>query len=240
MQLTNSWFQNYAHSWQAWAYAVMNSATPPTAEPKVAAAKSGLVPIVELSRANQPEILTHLLSLDPHDRYLRFGFQANDEQIARYVSGLNFDRDDIYGIFDRGLKLLAVAHLAFAQGVGNDACAEFGVSVLPKVRGRGYGGRLFDRSAQHARNQGVSMLFIHALSENTPMLSIARKAGAKVERAGSESEAYLTLPPANLDSRMSEMVENRVADFDYNLKVQAKRFWDTLAALQKIRSALVV
>jgi len=78
-------------------------------------------------------------------------------------------------------------------------------------------------------------LFIHALSENTPMLRIARNAGATVERDGSEAEAYLKLAPANLDSRMAEIVENRMAEMDYSLKLQAKQFWDTLASLQNLR-----
>jgi len=193
------------------------------------------VPIVELSSDNRSAILAHLLHLDADDRYLRFGYMANDEQVTRYVNGLDFERDDVYGIYDRGLKLVAVAHLAFAEGQNHDSCAEFGVSVLNEARGRGYGGWLFERAAQHARNQGVSMLFIHALSENTPMLRIARNAGATVERDGSEAEAYLKLPPANLDSRMAEIVENRMAEMDYSLKLQAKQFWDTLASLQNLR-----
>jgi len=55
----------------------------------------------------------------------------------------------------------------------------------------------------HARNEGVSMVFIHALTENTAMLKIARKAGATVQRDGSESEAYLEIPPASFDTRSS-------------------------------------
>ncbi len=54
-------------------------------------------------------------------------------------------------------------------------------------RGKGYGSRLFERAVVHARNEGVSLLFIHALSENTAMLKIARNAGAVLERAGSET-----------------------------------------------------
>ncbi|MDP3311269.1 MAG: GNAT family N-acetyltransferase, partial [Polaromonas sp.] len=102
-------------------------------------------------------------------------------------------------------------------------------------RGRGYGARLFDRAVIHARNEGVSMMFIHALSENTAMLNIARKAGAVIERDGSESEAYLKLPPADLDSRMTEMVEEQIAQTDYRLKVQARQFWSILAMVQEVR-----
>ena len=79
------------------------------------------------------------------------------------------------------------------------------------------------------------MMFVHALSENTAMLNIARKAGATIERDGSESEAYLLLPVADIDSRMTEMVEERIAQTDYRLKVQAKQFWSFLCMLQEVR-----
>ena len=58
----------------------------------------------------------------------------------------------------------------------------------------------------HARNRGVVTLFIHALSENTAMLKIARDAGATVERDGPEAEAWLTLPPDSLASHLDEFL----------------------------------
>jgi RimJ/RimL family protein N-acetyltransferase len=128
-----------------------------------------------------------------------------------------------------------MAHLAFAEQADHKSCAEFGVSVLKKARGRGYGSRLFERAVIHARNEGVDLMFIHALTENTAMLKIARNAGAKLERAGSETDAYLRLPPATLDSRMSEMVEEQVAQTDYRLKAQARSFREFLASVQDIR-----
>ena len=67
------------------------------------------------------------------------------------------------------------------------------------------------------------------------MLKIARNAGARVERDGSESEAYLRLTPASLDSRVTEMIEEQIAQTDYRLKSQAKSFWSFLADLQEIR-----
>src|SRR6476620_10512063 len=137
-----------------------------------------LVPIRSLGPAHRARIATHLLALDADDRYLRFGYTATDEQIGRYVEDLDFDRDDIFGIYNRKLELIAMAHLAFSRDPNANRCAEFGVSVLAKGRGRGYGSRLFERAVMHARNEGVDLLFIHALSENTVMLKIARHAGA--------------------------------------------------------------
>lgn len=195
----------------------------------------GLVPIRTLGPAHLPQITRHLMALSPSDRYLRFGYAANDSQIERYVAGLNFKRDEIFGIYNRRLELIAMAHLAFTVDPELTSCAEFGVSVLQPARARGYGGRLFDRAVKHARNQGVRMLFIHALSENTAMLKIARAGGASVERDGSESEAYLKLPPADIDSHMTELLEERMAQTDYRLKVQAHQFWSALALMQEVR-----
>jgi RimJ/RimL family protein N-acetyltransferase len=194
-----------------------------------------VVPIRSMGPGHRERIGLHLLALDPHDRYLRFGYAANDEQILRYVDQLNFDRDELFGIFNRKLDLIAMAHLAFSIDPKSASCAEFGVSVGKTARGRGYGGRLFERAVMHARNEGVSMLFIHALSENTAMLKIARRAGAIIERDGSESEAHLRLPPADFDSRVTELVNQQVALTDYHFKAQARHFWGVLAALQHMR-----
>src|SRR5450830_293482 len=194
-----------------------------------------LVPIRSLGANHRERIAHHLMALDLHDRYLRFGFTANDEQIQRYADSLNFDRDEIFGIYNRRLELLAMAHLAFAADDKLSACAEFGVSVLKSARGRGYGSRLFDRAAMHARNEGVTRMFIHALSENTAMLKIARNAGATVERDGSESEAHLHLLPATLDTRLSELVDEQVAQTDYRIKAQVKQFRDVLVGVQALR-----
>ena len=196
-----------------------------------------MVPIRSLGANHRERIVRHLLALEPHDRYLRFGFAANDAQIERYAESLNFERDEIFGIYNRRLDLIAMAHLAFDPDGKLRDCAEFGVSVLKAVRGRGYGGRLFDRAAMHARNEGVNRMFIHALSENTTMLKIARKAGATVERDGSESEAHLLLLPATLDSRLAELVEEQLAQTDYRIKVQVKHFRDALSGMMASRRA---
>ena len=194
-----------------------------------------MVPIRSLGANHRARIACHLMALDPHDRYLRFGFMANDEQIRRYADSLNFERDEIFGIYNRRLQLIAMAHLAFSADSNLQACAEFGVSVLKSVRGRGYGARLFDRAAMHARNEGVSRMFIHALSENHAMLTIARNAGATVERDGSESEAHLRLLPATLDSRLTELFDEQLAQTDYRIKVQVQQFRALLAGVQALR-----
>jgi RimJ/RimL family protein N-acetyltransferase len=197
-----------------------------------------LIPICPLGREHVPAMKTHMLALTSHDRYLRFGYAATDEHIIRYIDGLKFETDEIYGIFNRNLDIVAMAHLALMKEPGRAAVAEFGVSVQASARGRGYGARLFERAVIHARNEKVSQIYIHALSENAPMIRIARKSGATLERDGAETEAYLSLPKRNLDSRVTELVVDQFAKTNYSIKEDAKRFWNFLAEVQEIRKGV--
>jgi GNAT superfamily N-acetyltransferase len=199
---------------------------------------SVLVPIKPLEIAQIPQITAHLLALSVHDRYLRFGYTATDDHIHRYVASLNFERDEIYGIFNTELEIIAMAHLALMKDEGRVPSAEFGVSVTAYARGRGYGARLFERAVIHARNEKVYQMYIHALSENAPMIKIARQGGAKIERDGSETEAYLSLPKRNIDSRVTEFVADQYAKTNYSIKEDAKRFWDFLSKVQEIREGV--
>jgi ribosomal protein S18 acetylase RimI-like enzyme len=193
----------------------------PTALPARARA-FGWVPIRSLSERHRPRILAHLLALDVDDRYLRFGYAAADDQIRRYVERIAFERDEIFGVFNRRLDLIALAHLAYEPSVdsapGKPSAAEFGVSVAVRGRGRGYGARLFDHAVLRARNRGVDTIVIHALSENVAMLKIVRNAGATIERTGVDSEAHLRLPPENFASIIAGMVEQQLGELDYQFK----------------------
>ena len=189
------------------------------------------MPIRSLGPRHRQRILQHLQLLDERSRYLRFGYLATDAQIARYVDGLDFERDEIFGVFNRRLQLIALAHLAYRSAdINGDSepeakldrhravAAEFGVSVLPSARRRGFGSRLFEHAVLHARNRGMHDIFIHALTENAAMLTIARRAGAVVRRDGSESEAWLRLQPDSLASHFDQMFGRQAAEIDYGLK----------------------
>ena len=204
--------------------------TAPEASPSPAASGSKprpgfrWIPIRKLTARHRPRIHSHLLGLSERDRYLRFGYAASDAQIARYVEQLDFERDEVFGIFNWQLELIALAHLAYlTPQPPASAAAEFGVSVAPHARGRGYGDRLFDHAALHARNRGVDRLLVHALSENSVMLRIARNAGARIERDGPESQAWVRLAPENLASHVEALVEDTAAQLDYRLKRQGHR-----------------
>ncbi|HEX7440519.1 MAG TPA: GNAT family N-acetyltransferase [Caldimonas sp.] len=184
------------------------------------------VPIRSLGPRHRERIVAHLLALDEHARFLRFGYPATDQQMARYVDTIDFERDEVFGIFNRRLELIAMAHLAHPIAHADKGLAtmsEFGVSVLSRMRRRGFGRRLFEHAILHARNRGIQSLFIHALSENTAMLKIARDAGARVQREGSETDAWLELPPDSLASHLDELVETHAAELDYRFKAHAQQ-----------------
>ena len=199
------------------------------------------VPIRSLGPRHRGRIVAHLLALGVSDRFLRFGYPASDSQISKYVDMLDFEQDEVFGIFSRRLELIAMAHLAHAApnpSAPGASSSEFGVSVLPHARARGFGRRLFEHAMLHARNRGVETLFIHALSENTAMLKIARNAGATVVREGAESDAWLKLPPDTLASHVGELVEERVAELDYRLKVHARQVTGILDVLGEVKTSL--
>lgn len=231
---TSGFKKFFRHHWRQW-MGVFHVSVPGPAQGEHK--KTSWVPIRSLKPRHKPRIERHLRTLPAQDRYLRFGYAATDEQIARYVEGLNFERDEIFGVFNRRLELVAMAHLAYSVDPQWATCAEFGVSVLPHQRSKGLGAKLFDHAVVHARNQGVSLLFIHALSENVAMLKIARHAGATVQRDGSESEAYLSLAQATLDSQISGLMQEQMAEIDYQLKMQANQFHQWLGMAQKTRQA---
>ena len=221
------------------AHAAQSAAVAEAAVPQKAA-HPAWIPIRSLSPRHRDLILGHLTGLPERDRYLRFGYTATDEQIGRYVNGLNFERDEVFGVFNRRLELIALAHLACpnADAPGLQT-AEFGGSVAAHARGRGYGARLFEHAMLHARNRGLDTLFIHALSENTVMLRIARKAGATVERAGSESDAYLKLPHETLASQVEQWVSEGAAVIDYRLKQRACLVDSSLGCVGEVKSGPV-
>lgn len=214
------------------------TAAPATAQQTRPPVTPRWVPIRSLAPRHRPRILAHLLDLPEGDRYLRFGHPATDAQIGRYVDLIDFERDEVFGIFNRRLELVAMAHLAHMGDHARAHVAEFGVSVRSSHRGRGFGGRLFEHAMLHARNRHVDTLVVHALSENRPMLRIARSAGATVHRDGGDAEAVLKLPPETLGTQVEELLGRQAAEFDYNLKRGARRLDDLLGMIADVHAGV--
>ena len=180
---------------------------------RFAMANALTIPVQRLGASAAAQYREHLLALPPEDARLRFGSAVSAETIARYVDGIDFDEDEVFGVHGDGLKLVGAAHLALS----GDA-AELGVSVLPGQRGRGVGAALVARAAEHARNRRVPQLFMHCLAENAAMIRIARRTEMDVVIDSGDADAHVALPPADARSLHSEFLAERVAIYDFALK----------------------
>lgn len=182
-------------------------------------------PIRELGASERPLFLQHLVGLGTEDRYLRFGSALSDGAIEAYVARIDFRTDTVFGVFDDRLSLAAAGHFSpMPSTVSPDGAklrsAEFGLSVAVDARGRGLGTALFMRASSHARNLGISSLFMHCLSENRAMIRIARRAGMEIRQTHGEADAYLALEPGTIATAIEEGVQRQVALFDFALKRQ--------------------
>jgi GNAT superfamily N-acetyltransferase len=171
------------------------------------------IPVQRLGASASTRYLEHLLALPADDVRLRFGAVVPSDVITKYVDGIDFDQDQVFGIHGDGLALIGAAHLAF-----NGDEAELGVSVIPGHRKRGVGTALVARAAEHARNRHVRQLFMHCLAENAAMIRIARGSSMDVVIDTGDADARVTLPPADSRSLHSELLADRVALYDYALK----------------------
>ncbi len=197
--------------------------TPPTPPTEVtgggaAARPRRWVPIRTLHAGHRDKVRAHLLALSDEDRARRFGHAISDERIGHYADQIDFERDGVFGTFDRRLELLTLAHLALDRehGVG-----EFGVSVLPRARGRGLGTQLFAHAVTHARNRGVHTLFIHVARDNTPMMAIVQHAGAVIDFDGGDATAELPLQQHTLGTQIEELLCSQAAALDFRYKRHA-------------------
>jgi RimJ/RimL family protein N-acetyltransferase len=176
---------------------------------------NSFVHVKRLLAADRTKLKAHFLALPREDIRLRFGAVLPPEAIEQYVDNIDFDRDAVFGVFDDDLSIAGVAHLARNPGV-----AELGISVIASHRGKGIGSALFRRAHEHTRNQFIRALLMHCLAENEAMMHIARKSGMQIVTHPGEAQAVIALPPATASSITGELLEERVALFDFGLKSQ--------------------
>lgn len=128
--------------------------------------------IRRLSELHREDILRHFEQLSPQDLYLRFCTAMNADSVACYVERLNVDRDMLLGAFD-GDRLVGFCHLATPI----DKFAEVGISMLETHRAQGLGSKMMRRAKVYAKVMGAKGIYISCMSDNTPMIRLARKNG---------------------------------------------------------------
>ncbi|HEX4779509.1 MAG TPA: GNAT family N-acetyltransferase [Usitatibacter sp.] len=172
---------------------------------------------VRLRATDRPALAAHFMALEPEDRRLRFGLALGDAGIEAYVQRIDFDSDDVLAVHDGELRIVAAIHVARAG-----EAAELGLSVLPGHRNAGVGSALFERAIIRIRNRGLARVYVHCLAENAAMMHIARKLGMRMVRNGGESDAWLELPPATMETQWSEWMRDQQASAVRNIRQQAR------------------
>lgn len=184
-----------------------------------------MIPMTLVTKRSLELVKTHLQSLTPLDRYLRFGAFMSDEVIAEYVeSNWNDSKNEWLGIIEDG-KIIAAIHIAKES----DAKSELGLSVDPAWRGKKLGQALFERAALRLRAGGVKEVYMHCLSENAVMKHIASKNHMKMFTSYGETDADLVLPDHTPIDTYQEVLVEQLAIYDNNARAirnSIKHFWD--------------
>lgn len=143
-----------------------------------------VVPI--LSRIHKPNILQHLAELSADDLWLRFGSPLRQSALENYVNGIDFSSDIAWGIYDPELKLVGFTHVGIEPA---KRCAEFGISVSPEYRRRGYAEAMLRRALLPAAHLDLDKVYGYFRTVNLPIMRLARKAGFDIAIHGSEAVA---------------------------------------------------
>ena len=175
------------------------------------------VAVLRLNPRYRDDLASHLLQLPADDRRLRFGHSIPDDAVRKYVAGIDFGRDSVFGIHGAALELIGVAHLALDPV---HRVAELGVSVDPSSRTKGYGYALLQRAVLHAANLGYRVLFMYCLAENGIMMHLAQKAGLTVVIERGEADARLKLDRFAHGGAIKEALADQFALVDDMLKQQ--------------------
>lgn len=178
----------------------------------------------KLSYLDHSFLRSHLLSLNPEDRRLRFGISVNDEYIKKYVKKSIDDPNSQWFGIEHESMLVAVCHAV----IYNDGDAELGCSVDEEFRSNGYAQMLFDRAITWLRSNGVKNVFMHCLSENAAMKHIAKKNYMTVVTECGESNAKVQIEPPTPLTSAADAYMDRLALYDMIYKNSHKLFKNML------------
>ena len=150
-------------------------------------------------------VIHHIANLPESDVYLRFGFQANENQIRKYVEKslqtetTRTNADMWYAIKYDG-EIVATLHVAI-----RDDLAEFAFTTSPEHRNKGLGQLLFGRGFQLVSEFSISKIYMMFLTRNQPMRHIAKKFGLAVVTEGTDSESSIQISYPVPLSKVSEV-----------------------------------
>lgn len=170
-----------------------------------------------ISSNEQLLLIDHFIRLGPDDRYMRFGYQIQDEQIKEYIEhSFGEVGHQWFGLFDDD-KIIGTIHVALLD----ESQAEMGLSVDSKCRGSGLGQALFNRGLVWARARGTTKIYMQCLSENKIIQHIAKKNGMLVATIDHhEQEAKLVFPLVDYAAPFNDIALDRISAVDKIYKTQ--------------------
>ncbi len=80
-----------------------------------------------------------------------------------------------------GDPMVGIGIARFVRCEGEPQVAEAAVTVIDEYQNRGLGTALLQSLAQLANEKGITHLRAHVLSNNTPIITIAKRAGARIK-----------------------------------------------------------
>ena len=148
-----------------------------------AGAPSGVIRLLRPSEVGAYK--AHLLRMQSNDRRLRFAHAASDSLIDAYVSRIDWSRCFVLGYFARGV-LRAALQVAWPGPGGHSNSPELAVEVEDGYRGIGVASTLMAQALKRARARGFGQVEFIAMAQNTAMLRLAQRYGARFVRSGTE------------------------------------------------------
>jgi GNAT superfamily N-acetyltransferase len=163
--------------------------------------RAGNPPMVRrLYQHDARAIEAHLLSLDAHDRRLRFFRAATDTQIRAYVQGIDWDHSLLIGAIDAD-RVVGIAEALLDRSAA-PRHAEIAVSVDADLRGQGLGGFLVAHAADRAALLGVRETRLTFLQENRSIQRIIRSLGGRLDMEDLVGVIRMGAP-ADVDERLA-------------------------------------
>ena len=175
-----------------------------------------------------------MIDIVGNDRRLRFGYDAPDDSVIKYIDNSldGFGRLNMWFVVDvetfersAGRKIVATCHVALNLETNT---AEMGCTVSPDYRNQKVGQELFNRGITWARMAGAENIFMHCLSENKVIQHIAQKGGMTVVTIDpSEKESTIQVKQNRFEAGFKDYVMDQIAIYDMTIRQQtffAKKF----------------
>lgn len=125
-----------------------------------------------------------LARITPEDMRARFfaGIRELSERDRAYLTQIDYEREMAFIAVAEGERGVAeTLGVARASTDPENADTEFAVLVRSDLKGQGLGARLLGKLIRYCRERGTQRMTGEVLSENTPMLQLARSLGFRIE-----------------------------------------------------------